>query len=84
MAFINIGFGNIINTDKVVSIVTPDSAPAKRLVQRAKEEGNIIDADAGAPHQRNHHYRPTHRAFRAFAGHDRNKIQRSSNKKEGG
>ena len=44
MAFINIGFGNIINTDKVVSIVTPDSAPAKRLVQRAKEEGNIIDA----------------------------------------
>ena len=44
MAFINIGFGNIINTDKVVSIVTPDSAPAKRLVQRAKEEGNIIAA----------------------------------------
>ena len=47
MAFINIGFGNIINTDKVVSIVTPDSAPAKRLVQRAKEEGNIIDATQG-------------------------------------
>ena len=36
MAFINIGFGNIINTDKVVSIVTPDSV-AKRLVQRAKK-----------------------------------------------
>ncbi len=48
MAFINIGFGNIINTDKVVSIVTPDSAPAKRLVQRAKEEGNIIDATQDA------------------------------------
>ena len=47
MAFINIGFGNIINTDKVVSIVTPDSAPAKRLVQRAKEEGTIIDATQG-------------------------------------
>ena len=47
MAFINIGFGNIINTDKVVSIVTPDSAPAKRLVQRAKEDGNIIDATQG-------------------------------------
>ena len=47
MAFINIGFGNIINTDKVVSIVTPDSAPAKRLVQRAKEEGKIIDATQG-------------------------------------
>ena len=47
MAFINIGFGNIINTDKVVSIVTADSAPAKRLVQKAKEEGNIIDATQG-------------------------------------
>lgn len=47
MAFINIGFGNIINSDKVVSIITPDSAPAKRLVQRAKEEGNIIDATQG-------------------------------------
>ena len=45
--FINIGFGNIINTDKVVSIVTPDSAPAKRLVQKAKEDGNIIDATQG-------------------------------------
>lgn len=47
MAFINIGFGNIINTRKVVSIITPDSAPAKRLVQRAKEQGNIIDATQG-------------------------------------
>lgn len=47
MAFINIGFGNIINTDKVVSIITPDSAPAKRLVQKAKEEGMIIDATQG-------------------------------------
>ncbi len=47
MAFINIGFGNIINTDKVVSIITPDSAPAKRLVQKAKEDGVVIDATQG-------------------------------------
>lgn len=47
MSFINIGFGNVINTDKVVSVISPDSAPAKRLVQRAKENGNIIDATQG-------------------------------------
>ncbi len=47
MAFINIGFGNIINTDKIVAIITPDSAPAKRLVQKAKEEGAVVDATQG-------------------------------------
>ena len=34
---INIGFGNLVNTDKVISIVSSDSAPAKRLIQRGKE-----------------------------------------------
>ena len=33
---INIGFGNVVNTDKIVTIINPDSAPAKRIVQRAK------------------------------------------------
>ncbi|MBO6154914.1 MAG: DUF370 domain-containing protein [Lachnospiraceae bacterium] len=47
MSFVNIGFGNIINTDKVVSIVTPDSAPVKRLVQKAKEDGIVVDATQG-------------------------------------
>ncbi|MBP5297821.1 MAG: DUF370 domain-containing protein, partial [Lachnospiraceae bacterium] len=42
-----IGFGNIVNTDKIVAIVSPDSAPMKRLVQTAREEGNIIDATQG-------------------------------------
>lgn len=46
-AFINIGFGNIINADRVVSIINPDSAPAKRLVQRAKEGETLIDATQG-------------------------------------
>lgn len=44
---VNIGFGNIVNFQKVVSIVNPDSAPAKRMVQRAKEEERIIDATQG-------------------------------------
>lgn len=44
---LNIGFGNVVNTDKVVSIITPDSAPAKRLIQKAKEEDRIVDATQG-------------------------------------
>lgn len=44
---VNIGFGNIINADKIVTMVTPDSAPAKRLVQNAKEAGSVVDATQG-------------------------------------
>lgn len=43
----NIGFGNVVCAAKIVAIVTPDSAPAKRLVQRAKEEERVIDATQG-------------------------------------
>ena len=43
---LNIGFGNVVNTDKIVSIITPDSAPAKRLIQKAKED-RIVDATQG-------------------------------------
>lgn len=43
----NVGFGNLIHTDKVLAIVTPDSAPAKRLVQRGKQEERAIDATQG-------------------------------------
>lgn len=43
----NIGFGNLVNTDKVVAMITPDSAPAKRMVQKAKEEFRLIDATQG-------------------------------------
>lgn len=45
--FVNIGYGNVVNSDKITAIVSPDSAPAKRLVIRAKEEGNVIDATQG-------------------------------------
>ncbi len=47
MAFINIGFGNIINSEKIAAIVLPDSAPAKRLIQRAREKDLCIDATQG-------------------------------------
>lgn len=45
--FINIGFGNIVNSDKIVAIIAPDSAPAKRLIQNAKENGRVVDATQG-------------------------------------
>lgn len=44
---IHIGFGNIVNTEKIIAIVSPDSAPIKRMVQNAKESGMAIDATQG-------------------------------------
>lgn len=44
---IHIGFGNIVNTGKIIAIVSPDSAPIKRMVQNAKEMGTVIDATQG-------------------------------------
>ena len=44
---IHIGFGNVVNTGKIIAIVSPDSAPIKRMVQKAKEEGMAIDATQG-------------------------------------
>ena len=47
MKFINVGFGNMICADRVVAIASPDSAPIKRLVQDAKEDGRVIDVSCG-------------------------------------
>lgn len=47
MRFINIGFGNVVSADKVVSVVSPDSAPIKRIIQTAKTESSLIDATYG-------------------------------------
>ena len=44
---IHIGFGNIVNAGKIIAVVSPESAPVKRLVQKAKEEGTAIDATQG-------------------------------------
>ena len=47
MKLINIGFGNTISADKIIAIVSPDSAPIKRMVQDAKDNGSAIDATFG-------------------------------------
>ena len=47
MKLINIGFGNMINASKLVAVVSPDSAPIKRIIQESKEKGNLIDATQG-------------------------------------
>ena len=47
MKFINVGFGNMILDERVVALVAPDSAPAKRTVAEAKESGRIIDCTSG-------------------------------------
>ena len=47
MQLVNIGFGNIIAANKIVAIVSPDSAPIKRMVQDAKDAGTAIDATCG-------------------------------------
>ena len=47
MKLVNIGFGNMVSAERMVSIVSPDSAPIKRIVQDAKEKGTLIDATHG-------------------------------------
>ncbi len=47
MKFINVGFGNMVAAERVVAVVSPDSAPIKRLVQDAKDNGRAIDVTCG-------------------------------------
>lgn len=47
MEFINIGYGNVISTRKVLCVIAPDSAPMKRLVAESKEQKTCIDATYG-------------------------------------
>ena len=47
MKLINIGFGNMVSASRLVAIVSPESAPIKRIVQAAKERGTLIDATYG-------------------------------------
>jgi regulator of extracellular matrix RemA (YlzA/DUF370 family) len=47
MKLVNIGFGSMISASRVLSIVTPDSAPIKRVVQEARDRGMLIDASYG-------------------------------------
>ena len=47
MKLINIGFGNLIAVKRIIAIVSPESAPIKRIIQEAKDEKTIIDATCG-------------------------------------
>ena len=47
MELINIGFGNVVSAHRVVAVVSPESAPIKRLGQEARERGMLIDASFG-------------------------------------
>ena len=47
MRLINIGFGNMVNAGKLIAIVSPESAPIKRIVQEARDKGSLIDATYG-------------------------------------
>ncbi|MGI6035987.1 MAG: extracellular matrix/biofilm regulator RemA [Limnochordia bacterium] len=44
---VNIGFGNIVSANRIISIVSPESAPIKRIIQEARERGMLIDATYG-------------------------------------
>ena len=47
MQLVNIGFGNIVSANRIIAIVSPESAPIKRMVQEAKDDGLAIDATYG-------------------------------------
>jgi extracellular matrix regulatory protein A len=47
MKLINIGFGNMVNANRIVAVVSPESAPIKRIIQESKEKGNLIDCTHG-------------------------------------
>jgi len=47
MKLINIGFGNIVFANRVIAMVSPESAPIKRMIQESREKGTLIDATQG-------------------------------------
>ena len=44
---INIGFGNVVNSNRILGVISPSAAPVKRMVQNSKDEGTAIDATCG-------------------------------------
>lgn len=47
MKFINIGFGNMVSASRIIAVVSPESAPVKRVIQDSREKGLLIDATYG-------------------------------------
>lgn len=47
MKFINIGYGNIVSANRIIAIISPDSAPIRRLIQESRDKGKLIDSTYG-------------------------------------
>ena len=47
VSFIRIGFGNLVSSERLITVVSPDSAPVRRLIQDARDRGALIDASSG-------------------------------------
>ncbi|MBR4622506.1 MAG: DUF370 domain-containing protein [Ruminococcus sp.] len=47
MRLINIGFGNMVSSARLIALVSPESAPVKRIIQEARDKGTLIDATCG-------------------------------------
>ena len=47
MKFVNVGFNNMVNAERVVAVISSESAPAKRLIQDAKDQGRAVDCTSG-------------------------------------
>jgi len=47
LRLLNVGFGNMTAQDRIISVISPDSAPVKRMVQEARDQSHVIDATAG-------------------------------------
>ena len=47
MKLLNIGFSNMVSVERIVAVITPDSAPVKRIIAEARENGRLVDATAG-------------------------------------
>lgn len=47
MQLINIGYGNVVNAQRIIAIVSPEAAPVKRMAAKAKEDGMLVDASCG-------------------------------------
>ena len=47
MKLLNVGFGNMVAEGRIVTVIAPDSAPVKRMIQEARDDGHLVDATAG-------------------------------------
>jgi len=47
MHLINIGYGNMVTAEKIVAVVSPEAAPIRRMIQDARDRGQVIDATSG-------------------------------------